>query len=54
MTSFVSEHHNEHLSLSVHSPEYPIILTLVGIGQRSRLNARCLPIYVLVLVKHGL
>jgi len=28
----------------VYTHEYPIILSLVGIGQMSKLNARCLPV----------
>ena len=31
-------------STGVYIQEYPITLHMVGIGQRSRLNARCLPI----------
>ena len=30
----------------VHKHEYPLTLSLVGIGQMSRLNDRCLPITV--------
>jgi len=40
---FESTEYSQETTL-VYTQEYPITLPMVGIGQRSRLNARCLPI----------